>query len=151
MRRILTLLGAVLVLALGPVESGSAAVSCHAIDATGAGQDLGGGATVARISGGGLLHGRTVGSFSVVDVTNAPALGIAGTVTFTTNKGTLTVAVSGVFNVATGVFEASGPVAGATGKLEGATGAGVGPAAPGRAASRHVSRRLASRPRSLRR
>ena len=44
--------------------------------------------------------------------------------TFTTRQGTLTVTVSGTFNVATGNFIASGPVASAsaTGKLTGATG-----------------------------
>jgi hypothetical protein len=41
---------------------------------------------------------------------------------FTTNKSTLTVAVSGTFDTASGGFSASGPVAASTGKLAGATG-----------------------------
>jgi len=49
-------------------------------------------------------------------------LSIAGTVTFTTHQGTLTVSVTGTLNVATGEFSASGPVTDATGKLAGATG-----------------------------
>lgn len=108
--------------AAGPVQSGFGAVSCHQITAAGVGQDLGGGSTIAQISNGGLLQGTTAASFVVTDVSNFPVLGIAGTVTFTTNKGTLTVAVSGSFNVVTGDFSASGDVTGATGKLAGATG-----------------------------
>ena len=51
-----------------------------------------------------------------------PVFAIQGSVVFTTNKATLTVGVSGTFNVSTGAFSASGPVTDATGKLEGATG-----------------------------
>lgn len=98
-----------------------AAVSCHNINAKGVGQDLGGGATVARIIGGGLLHGTTVGSFAIIGFSGTVA-SIAGTVTFTTNKATLTVTVTGTFDVETGEFSASGPVTNATGKLAGATG-----------------------------
>jgi hypothetical protein len=90
---------------------------------SGAGQDLGGGNTIAQISEGGLLQGTTAASFSIVDFSGFPPnVGIAGTVTFTTNKATLTVGVAGTFNVFTGDFAASGPVTGATGKLAGATG-----------------------------
>lgn len=121
MTRVTLFLGvvaAVLVL-VNPVQAG---VSCHDVDATGVGQDLGGGMTIAQISEGGLLQGTTTASFAVVDVSGFPVLGIAGTVTFTTNKATLTVAVTGTFDVSTGGFAASGPVTGATGKLAGATG-----------------------------
>ena len=51
-----------------------------------------------------------------------PVFSIAGTVTFTTRQATLTVALTGTFNVATGAFVATGPVMSATGKLTGATG-----------------------------
>lgn len=98
-----------------------AAVSCHKINAKGAGQDLGGGVTQAQIIGGGLLHGTTQGSFNITGVA-PPVVSIAGTVTFTTSQGTLTVTVSGTFDVVNGNFVASGPVTAATGKLSGATG-----------------------------
>jgi len=105
---------------LSPVQVAAAGVSCHAINATGAGQDLGGGNTTAQVSEGGLLQGTTAGSFAISGA--PPIFGIAGTVTFTTNKGTLTAGVAGTLNVFTGDFAAAGPVTGATGKLDGATG-----------------------------
>ena len=43
--------------------------------------------------------------------------------TFTTNRGTLTVTVSGTFDASSGAFAAAGPVTAATGTLAGATGA----------------------------
>ena len=103
---------------VGPAH---AAVSCHKINAKGAGQDLGGGSTQAQIIGGGLLHGTTVGSFAITGG-SSPVFTIEGTVMFTTRRGTLTVTVAGTFNVATGSFIASGPVTAATGKLDDATG-----------------------------
>jgi hypothetical protein len=103
------------------VNTTHAAVSCHKINAKGVGQDLGGGITEAKIIGGGLLHGTTQGSFAITGGV-PPVLSIAGTVTFTANKATLTVTVTGTFNVETGNFMASGPVTAATGKLAGATG-----------------------------
>ena len=98
-----------------------AAVSCHKIKAKGVGQDLGGGVTQAQIIGGGLLHGTTQGSF-VIDGGAQPVYSIAGTVTFITNKGTLTVTITGTFDVVSGNFIAAGPVTASTGKLAGATG-----------------------------
>ena len=98
-----------------------AAVSCHKINAKGVGQDLGSGSTQAQIIGGGILQGTTQGSFSITGGT-PPVFLIGGTVTFTTNRATLTVAVIGTFNVATGEFVATGPVTLSTGKLAGATG-----------------------------
>jgi len=109
---------AVGLLAVSPTQ---AAVSCHKINAKGVGQDLGDGMTEAQIIGGGLLHGTTQGSFAITGGV-PPVLSIAGTVTFTVNKGTLTVTVTGTFNIATGNFMASGPVTAATGKLVGTTG-----------------------------
>jgi hypothetical protein len=99
-----------------------AGVSCHKINAKGAGQDLGGGMTTARISGGGLLEGTTAGNFAITGISGTVA-SIAGTVTFTANQATLTVTVTGTFDVASGAFSASGPVTASTGKLAGATGA----------------------------
>lgn len=98
-----------------------AAVSCHKINAKGVGQDLGGGVTEADIIGGGLLQGTTAGNFVITGFSGTVA-SFAGTVVFTTNQGTLTVTVAGIFDVATGEFSASGIVTGATGKLAGATG-----------------------------
>ena len=111
---------AAMMVVLSPVQVAAAGVSCHTINATGAGQDLGGGNTIAQISEGALLQGTTAGSFSVSGA--PPIFDIAGTVTFTTNKGTLTAGVAGTINVWTGDFAAAGPVTGATGKLAGATG-----------------------------
>ena len=42
--------------------------------------------------------------------------------TFTTNRGTLTVTVTGTFDVSSGAFVSSGPVTASTGKLADATG-----------------------------
>ena len=102
------------------VGTTQAGVSCHKINAKGAGQDLGGGITTAQIIGGGLLHGTTQGNFSIAG--GPPEFSIAGTVMFTTKHSTLTVGVTGTFNVAMGNFIATGPVTVATGKLGGATG-----------------------------
>ena len=121
-------LGRVLVLVLSLVVGSlllagqvQAATSCHKINAKGVGQDLGGGTTTARIIGGGLLHGTTVGAFAPSGL--SPVVLLAGTVTFTTNRGTLTVTVNGTFDTSSGAFTASGPVTASTGKLAGATGA----------------------------
>ena len=110
-----------IVLLAGPVQATTGGQSCHKINAKGIGQDLGGGSTTAQIVGGGLLHGTTAGAFAIVGGT-PPAFAIAGTVVFTTSAGTLTVGVSGTFDVSTGAFSSTGTVTGSTGKLEGATG-----------------------------
>ena len=107
----------------------TAAVSCHQINAKGAGQGApaqpgdppGLIRTVAQIRGGGLVQGTTEAAFQV---TGSTPTGIAfgGDLTFTTNRATLTVDLDGSLDLATGEFDASGEVGGATGKLEGATG-----------------------------
>lgn len=102
------------------VSHAQAAVSCHKINAKGAGQDLGAGVTQAQIIGGGLIHGTTQGNFVASGA--PPILAIAGTVMFTTHKGSLMVTVNGTFDVTTGSFITTGPVTAATGKLAGATG-----------------------------
>lgn len=110
-----------------PVHAGE---SCHRINAKGVGQgappEPGDPAnlirTVAQIRGGGLLQGTTAAAFTV---TGATPTGITfdGDLTFTTNRGTLTVQlVDGTLDLATGAFVASGDVVDATGKLDGATG-----------------------------
>jgi len=107
--------------ALVGVTTAEAGVSCHKINAKGAGQDNFNLTTTAQIIGGGLLQGTTQASFGVTGGT-ATLLDIAGTVMFTTHQATLTVSVTGKFNLETGEFKASGPVTAATGKLTGATG-----------------------------
>jgi hypothetical protein len=77
--------------------------------------------TEAQIIGGGLLHGKTLGQFGIVGGA-PPEFAVAGTVTFTTRHGTLTISPTGTFNVASGNFLTSGPVTASTGKLAGATG-----------------------------
>lgn len=121
LRRFGSLLCASLVVSLVLALPADASTSCHKIWAKGVGQDLGGGETQARISGGGLLHGTTEGAFAITGFSGTVA-NIAGTVKFTTNRATLTVAVQGTFDVVSGAFSASGPVTASTGKLAGATG-----------------------------
>ena len=94
---------------------------CHAINARGVGQDLGGGNTTARITRGGILNGTTAAHF---DITGGvpPVLTFEGTVVFTTKRGTLTVGIAGTFNVATGAFDGTGSVTAGTGRFAGASG-----------------------------
>jgi hypothetical protein len=112
---------AILAAAFVAAGSAHAGVSCHNIHAKGIGQDLGNGSTEARIIGGGLLHGTTLGQFSI-DSVIPPVASFHGTVTFTTKHGTAVVAVNGVLDITTGQFSAAGPVSGGTGKLADASG-----------------------------
>ena len=129
MRRIVVLavlLPLLTLLQAGPV---AAAVSCHQIKATGAGQGAAPQAgdppglirTVAQIRGGGLLQGTTEAAFQVTGPTPT-GIAFAGDITFTTNRGTLSVDLDGSLDLTTGAFRSSGDVSGATGKLVGATG-----------------------------
>ena len=110
----------------GPATAG---VSCHQINANGAGRGAAPQAgdppglirTSAQIRGGGLLQGTTEAAFQVTGVTPT-GIAFAGDITFTTNRATLTVDLEGTLDLATGEFSASGDVRGATGKLDGATG-----------------------------
>jgi hypothetical protein len=95
--------------------------SCHTVDATGVGQDLGGGHTVAQISDGGLLQGTTEASFTITGVSGTIA-SFAGTITFTTNRGTMTATVAGTLDLATGAFSATTSSLSGTGKLAGVSG-----------------------------
>jgi hypothetical protein len=94
---------------------------CTSIHATGVGQDLGSGVTIATISRGGWLNGSTHGAFAITGGA-PPVFTVAGTVVFTTKHGTLTLTAAGTFDVSTGAFNTSGPVSAGTGKLDGATG-----------------------------
>jgi len=115
---------ALLVVAGAPAASARATDDddeCRRVSAIGVGQDLGGGNTTATISRGGILNGTTTAHFEITGGTG-PVLTFAGTVVFTTKKGTLTVGIAGTFNIATGAFAASGPVTSGTGAFAGATG-----------------------------
>ena len=108
------------------VNLSQAAVSSHKINAKGVGlftpDGTGeGGTSETQIIGGGLLQGTAFGDTGVTDV-SFPFIMIEGTETFTTNKGTLIVDISGAVNLLTGEFVFSGPIADADGKLDGATG-----------------------------
>jgi hypothetical protein len=117
-------------LPLGLVSaSAHAATSCHTIQATG----VGSGAppqpgdpanlvrTRARLSDAGLLQGTTQAAFTIVAPTPV-GFAFAGNLVVSTNRATLTVALTGTLDVTTGDFTATGPVAAATGKLSGASG-----------------------------
>ena len=129
MRRMAVLALLLPLLTLGQAGPATAVVSCHLINATGAGQGAPPQAgdppglirTVAQIRGGGLLQGTTEAAFQVTGSTPT-GIAFAGDITFTTNRGTLTVDLDGTLDLTTGDFAASGDVSGATGKLDGATG-----------------------------
>ncbi len=93
---------------------------CTRVHAVGHGQDLGGGNTAATITHGGLLNGTTNTHFEISGA--PPIFTIVGTLVLTTKHATLTVQLTGTFDVSTGAFTATGPISGATGKLTGATG-----------------------------
>ena len=119
-RKMLPLLAAIVLMAI-PSASVVAGTNCHNIDASGVGQDLGGGHTVAQISNGGLLQGSTEAQFAITGVSGTVA-SFAGTITFTVNRATLTANVAGTLDIATGVFSAATSSVSGTGKLAGATG-----------------------------
>jgi hypothetical protein len=118
--RTVALVGALAVAAVAPAAV-AGAVSCHQIEATGVGQDLGGGHTVAQISSGGLLQGTTEAFFTITGISDGVA-SFTGTLTVTTNRGTLTADLSGTLDLATGAFTATTTSIAGTGKLQGATG-----------------------------
>lgn len=107
----------------------SAGVSCHLVTANGVGQ----GApaedgdppnlvrTVARLTGGGLLHGTTAAAFTITGPTTT-GFTFEGELTVSANRATVTVGLVGGLDVSTGAFEASGPIIGSTGRLAGSTG-----------------------------
>lgn len=109
--------------------SAQAAESCHTIKAKGSGQGapprVGDPAnlvrTTAQIRGGGLLQGTTEAAFAIIGPTPT-GFAFAGSITFTTNRSTLTLDLDGTLDTGTGAFQASGDVVAATGKLDGAAG-----------------------------
>ncbi len=117
----ITLLMAIAALAATVPASAPAAVSCHKIKAKGIGQDNGDLTTTAQIIGGGLLHGTTAAVFIPTGLV-FPDFFFTGTITFTTNNGTLTASLTGSLNVVTGEFGATTTGMSGTGKLAGVTG-----------------------------
>ena len=67
------------------------------------------------------MQGTTEAAFQVTGLTPT-GIAFSGVITFTTNRGTLSVDLDGTLDLTTGDFRASGDVSGATGKLDGATG-----------------------------
>lgn len=123
MRSALTLcvlVGALLVVGTAPAAS-TGGSACRKVKGIGAGQDLGGGNTVATITNSGLLKGTTAAHF---DITGGavPVLTFAGSITFTTKKGLLTLSLTGTFDVSTGAFVGVGVPSSGTGRFAGATG-----------------------------
>jgi hypothetical protein len=118
----ITLLLAIAVVATAAAPaSASAAASCHSINAKGIGQDNGNLTTNAQIIGGGLLHGTTAAAFTPTGF-SFPEFLFTGTITFTTNNGTLTASLTGSLNVVTGEFAATTTGMSGTGQLAGVTG-----------------------------
>jgi hypothetical protein len=118
--RLLLLLAALSLAVVAPTAV-HAAVACHRIDASGVGQDQGGGNTIAQISDGGLLQGTTAAAFTITGLSGTLA-SFVGTITFTANRATLAAEVAGTLDLATGAFSATTSSLSGTGKLEGATG-----------------------------
>lgn len=124
--------------ALGLVAPGVAQADeeCHVIDGRGTGRATSDTETVATIRGAGLLTGTTTGTF-VYGEPDGGVLPITGTVVFSANRATLTVAVTGTLTPPSEEgplsFDVSSTGLTGTGKLEGATGvlrlAGVGTSA----------------------
>ena len=129
MRRVAVLALVLPLLILVQAGPATAGVSCHQINAKGAGQATPPQAgdppglirTAAQIRGGGLLQGRTEAVFQVTGSTPT-GIAFAGDITFTTNRATLSVDLDGTLDLTTGDFGASGDVSEATGKLDGAIG-----------------------------
>lgn len=128
-RRMLAALLTVGALSVAAPGVAVADVECHDIDARGTGRQLSQTTTEATILGGGLLTGRTVGEFPVAEPSGEGFL-IAGTVTFTVNRATLTVPVEGrldpdptgpLGSITFDVTSIPNSISG-TGKLAGATG-----------------------------
>jgi hypothetical protein len=120
LRRSLSVLIAFALMVVAPATA-FGGTSCRNINATGVGQDLGGGQTVGQISDGGLLQGTTAASFSIIGISGTVA-SFAGPITFTTNRATLTANLVGTLDLASGAFSAASSGISGTDKLAGATG-----------------------------
>jgi hypothetical protein len=99
----------------------SAGVVCVPVLATGAGQDLGGGATEATISIGRVVLGQTKASLMTTGISGTMA-SFAGPITFSSSAGTLAAQSTGSLDVTTGSFRTIATDITGTGLLRGVTG-----------------------------
>ena len=102
--------------------SRGAAKICVPVRATGVGQDLGGGQTVATISIGSLEIGMTQGAFTITEVDPNGIASFTGPITFTSDVGTIVAPVTGTLDTATGAFESTSTSLTGTGVFTGVTG-----------------------------
>ncbi len=96
-------------------------VRCLAVDATGVGQDLGGGRTTATISVRGVEVGTTAAAFTITGMVGTVA-SFTGPIAFTGLGGTLTAQVTGTLDVATGAFTSTSTSLAGTGTFRRVTG-----------------------------
>ncbi len=89
---------------------------CAPIVASGVGQDLGGGQTMATISSYGVLLGTSTATFTITGVKGAVA-SFAGDIVITTAAGTLTAPVTGTLDATTGAFASSSTTVTGSGAL----------------------------------
>ena len=94
---------------------------CLPVDATGVGQDLGGGQTSAAITVGGGQVGTTAAAFTITGV-NGTVASFVGPIVFTGLGGTLTAQVTGTLDVTTGAFTSTSTSVSGTGLLRRVTG-----------------------------
>lgn len=96
-------------------------IRCLAVDATGVGQDLGGGRTTATISVAGVDVGTTAAAFTITGVDGTVA-SFTGPIIFTGHGGTLTAQVTGTLDVTTGAFTSTSTSVTGTSAYRGVTG-----------------------------
>jgi hypothetical protein len=103
------------------VAPASKPAHCLQVDATGLGQDLGGGQTAATLFVGGVAVGTTSAAFTVTGVDGSLA-SFTGAITFTGRGGTLTAQVAGTLDLATGAFTSTSTALSGNGAFRGVTG-----------------------------
>ena len=96
-------------------------VRCVPVQATGVGQDLGGGRTTATISVHGFEVGTTTAAFTISGIDGTVA-SFTGPIIFTGLGGTLTAQVTGTLDVATGAFTSTSTSLAGTGIFRRVTG-----------------------------
>ncbi len=94
---------------------------CLPIEATGVGQDLGGGRTTATISVHGVEVGTTAAAFTITGQ-DGTVVSFDGPITFTGLGGTLTAQVTGTLDAATGDFTSTSTSVTGTGTFRDVTG-----------------------------
>ena len=121
---LVALLAAAAGLVAAPAQAAArpaAPVRCVAVEATGAGQDLGGGQTTATVSVGGVVVGTTSAMFTITG-SEGTTVFFEGPITFTGLGGTLTAHVTGTLDAATGDFTSTSTSVTGTGTLRTVTG-----------------------------